>query len=73
MAEQAVLDACGEKHTGCRIVVSGSSGCMAIATTGSQWGVAKAGTRPRAIAAALDVCGGLNAGKCRIEYEFCGQ
>jgi hypothetical protein len=72
-SREAALDACGQSNQSCRLVVEGGSGCVAIATTGSQWGVAKAGTRPRALAAALDICERLGAGACRIEHEFCGQ
>lgn len=73
MARNAVLDACGQNNQSCRVVIEGGSGCVAIATTGSQWGVAKAGMQQRASAAALGVCESLGAGACRIEYEFCGQ
>lgn len=73
VAREVTMDACSQHHPNCRIVVSGGSGCVAIATTGSQWGVAKAGSRSRAHDAALGVCEGLNAGACQIEYEFCGQ
>jgi hypothetical protein len=73
MAREAVMTACRENYQSCRVVIEGDSGCVAIATTGSQWGVAKAGTQPRASAAALGVCERLNAGACRVEHEFCGQ
>ena len=73
MARDAVLEACGQSYQSCRVVIEGGSGCVAIATTGSQWGVAKAGMKQRASAAALGVCEGLGAGPCRIEHEFCGQ
>lgn len=73
MARGAVLEACRQTYQSCRVVIEGGSGCVAIATTGSQWGVAKAGTRQRAIEAALGTCEGLGAGACRIEHEFCGQ
>lgn len=73
MAGEVVLDACRATYQSCKVVVTGGSGCAAIATTGSQWGVAKAGTKSRAITAALGICDGLNAGACRIEEQFCGQ
>lgn len=73
MARDAVLQACGQSYPSCRVVIEGGSGCVAIATTGSQWGVAKAGMKQRASAAALGVCEGLGVGACRIEHEFCGQ
>ena len=73
VAREVTMDECSQHYPNCRIVVSGGSGCVAIATTGSQWGVAKAGSRSRAHDAALGVCEGLNAGACKIEYEFCGQ
>lgn len=73
MARDAVLEACSQSSQSCRVVIEGGSGCVAIATTGSQWGVAKAGMQQRASAAALGACESLGAGACRIEYEFCGQ
>ncbi len=73
MAGEVVLGACRANYQSCKIVITGESGCVAIATTGSQWGVAKAGTKPRAAAAALGVCEGLNAGACGIEEQFCGR
>ena len=72
-ARGVVLDACRQTYQSCKVVITGESGCVAIATTGSQWGVAKAGSQPRANAAALGICEGLNAGACRIELEFCGR
>lgn len=73
MASDVVMDACRAAYQSCKVVITGGSGCVALATTGSQWGVAKAGTQSRAAAAALDICNNLNAGACRIEEQFCGQ
>lgn len=73
MARDAVLDACGQRQQSCRVVLEGGSGCAAIATTGTQWRVAKAGTQQRASASALGACESLGVGACRIEHEFCGQ
>lgn len=73
MARDDALNACRQRYQNCKIVIAGGSGCVAIATTGNQWGVAKAGSQRRANAAALDICEGLNAGACRIELEFCGR
>jgi len=73
MAQADAMAACEQRYQNCRIVISGDSGCIAIATTGDQWGVAKAGSQPRADAAALGICEGLNAGACKIEHNFCGQ
>lgn len=72
-AHANAMDACKQRYQNCRVVISGNSGCVAIATTGSQWGVAKGGSQPRADAAALAICEGLNAGACRIEHQFCGR
>lgn len=73
MAREVVLGACRQSNQSCKVVIEGNSGCVAIATAGSQWGVAKASTQPRASAAALRICEGLNAGACKIEAEFCGR
>lgn len=73
MAQDDALAACKQRYQNCRVVISGDSGCVAIATTDSQWGVAKAGSQPRADAAAMAICEGLNAGACKIEHQFCGR
>ncbi|RYG56256.1 MAG: DUF4189 domain-containing protein [Alphaproteobacteria bacterium] len=73
MAQDDALAACNQGYQSCRVVISGDSGCVAIATTGSQWGVAKAGSQSRADAGAMAVCEGLNAGACKIEHQFCGR
>lgn len=73
MAHDDAMSACSAHYPNCRVVVSGNSGCVAIATTGSQWGVAWAGSQARADDAAMRICDGLNAGSCTIEHQFCGR
>jgi hypothetical protein len=72
-ARQTVLDACRAQFDNCKVVISGGSGCVATATTGSKWGVGKGGNQKRADAAALRACEALDAGACRIDIQFCGQ
>ena len=72
-ARQTVLDACRARYGECKVVMSGDSGCVATAITGSKWGVGKGGNQKRADAAALSACEKLGAGACRIEIQFCGQ
>ena len=42
-ASDVALEACRKQYQNCKVVASGSSGCLAIATTGSKWGVGMAG------------------------------
>ena len=72
-ASDVVLEACRKAGGSCKVVATGSAGCVAIATTGSRWGIGKAGSKPRAHAAAQKTCEALGAGPCRIESDFCGQ
>lgn len=72
-ASADALAACRQHYQSCKVVASGRDGCVAIATTGSKWGVGKAGSKPRAHAAALKACDALGAGSCRVEEDFCGR
>lgn len=72
-ARQTALDACNAAFSNCKTVITGRDGCVAIASSGQKTGVAKAGTQPRADAAALKVCEALGTGPCRIETQFCGR
>ena len=73
MARDSALAACEATHGTCRTVITGGSGCVATATSGAGWGVAKAGSQSRADAAALTECESLNSGACRVDLQFCGQ
>ena len=72
-ASANVLAACGQHYDGCKVILSGEEGCVAIATTGKVWGAAKAGSQSRASTLALKICTGLDAGTCEIELAFCGR
>ncbi|WP_156384535.1 DUF4189 domain-containing protein [Devosia sp. Root413D1] len=72
-ARDITLEACRKQYQNCKVIASGAGGCLAIATTGSKWGVGKAGSKQRAHAAALKACDALGAGPCRVEDDFCGQ
>jgi len=72
-ARQNALDACNAVFSNCKTVITGSEGCVAIATSGKKTGVAKAGSQSRADAAALKACDALGSGPCRVETQFCGR
>jgi len=71
---QNALSGCRQQgFHNCRIVASGSQGCLAMATTGKRWGVAAGGSKARADGFALEACTALHAGACKVVHDFCGQ
>lgn len=73
MASATVLAACRGHSDNCKVILTGKDGCVASATTGKVWGVARAGSATRANASALKICSGLGAAACEIELSFCGR
>jgi hypothetical protein len=72
-ARQQALDACNTTFSGCKTVITGNSGCVAIVKANLKFTVAKGGTTERATAAAMKTCEALNAGACRVDLTFCGR
>ena len=70
-AMEMALSGCKKISNGCRIVAKSGSGCFALATTGTRWGVGKAGSRARAKERALEACTALGAGDCEVVHTKC--
>jgi hypothetical protein len=72
-ARAGVLADCKKAVQNCHVVASGDSGCVAMATTGTRWGVGTGSPAKRADAAALAACTALGAGQCKVVHDFCGR